>query len=89
MATLKVPTITRTMACDSEPGDVSQDGSDVFDTVTQLDEETVKVLSHELTYGCLVCSGVYLAFIVKFWSSKVSDKSPVTNQPRAIVRLKK
>ena len=49
MATLKVPTITRTMASDSEPGDVSEDGSDVFDTVTQLDDETGKVLSQGLT----------------------------------------
>ena len=37
VATLKVPTITCTMASDSEPDDVSEDGSDVFDTVTQLD----------------------------------------------------
>ena len=44
VATLKVPTITRTMASDSESGDVSEDGSDVFDTVTQLDDETGKVL---------------------------------------------
>ena len=49
MATLKVPTITRTMASDSEPGDVSEDGSDVFDTVTQLDDETGNVLSQGLT----------------------------------------
>ena len=44
VATLKVPTITRTMASDSESGDVSEDGSDVFDTVTQLDDETGRVL---------------------------------------------
>ena len=45
VATLMVPTITRTMASDSAFGDVSEDGSDVFDTVTQLDDETSKVLS--------------------------------------------
>ena len=45
MATLMVPTITRTMASDSAFGDVSEDGSDVFDTVTQLDDETSKMLS--------------------------------------------
>ena len=45
MATLMVPTIPRTMASDSEFGDASKDGSDVFDTVTQLDDETVEVLS--------------------------------------------
>ena len=45
MAAPKVPTITRTLASDSEFGDVSKDGSDVFDTVTQLDDETSKVLS--------------------------------------------
>ena len=49
VATLKVPTITRTMAKDSEPDDVSEDGSDVLDTVTQLDDETGKVLSQGLT----------------------------------------
>ena len=38
MAKMKVPTITRTVASGSESGDVSEDGSDVFDTVTQLDE---------------------------------------------------
>ena len=45
MATLMVPTITRTMASDSEFGDASKDGSDVFDTVTQLEDETGEVLS--------------------------------------------
>lgn len=35
-----VPTITRTVASGSESGDVSEEGSDVFDTVTQLDDET-------------------------------------------------
>ena len=45
MAAPKVPTITRTLASDSEFGDVSKDDSDVFDTVTQLDDETSKVLS--------------------------------------------
>ena len=49
MATLKVPTFTRTMASDSESGDVSEDGSDVFDTVTQLDDEIGEVLSQGLT----------------------------------------
>ena len=49
VATLKVPTITRTMAKDSEPDDVSEDGSDVLDTVTHLDDETGKVLSQGLT----------------------------------------
>ena len=44
VAALKVPTITRTMASGSNSGDVSEDGSDVFDTVTQLDDETGKVL---------------------------------------------
>ena len=45
VAAPKVPTITRTLASDSEFGDVSKDGSDLFDTVTQLDDETSKVLS--------------------------------------------
>ena len=49
VATLKVPTISRTMAKDSEPDDVSKDGSDVLDTVTQLDDETGKALSQGLT----------------------------------------
>ena len=49
VATLKIPTITRTMANDSEAGGVNEDGSDVFDTVTQLDDETGKVLSQGLT----------------------------------------
>ena len=49
VATLKVPTITHTMASDSESGDASEDGSDVFDTVTQLDDdETGKVLPQYL-----------------------------------------
>ena len=49
VATLKAPTITRTMASDLESGDVSEDGSDVFDTVTQLDDdETGKVLPQYL-----------------------------------------
>ena len=42
MATLMVPTITRTMASDSEFGDASKDGSDVFDTVTQLEMKQVR-----------------------------------------------
>ena len=42
MATLMVPTITRTLASDSEFGDVSEDGSDVFDTVTQLEMKQVR-----------------------------------------------
>ena len=37
-----VPTITRTMASDSEFGDASKDGSDVFDTVTQLEMKQVR-----------------------------------------------
>ena len=49
VATLKIPTITRTMANDSEAGGVNEDCSDVFDTVTQLDDETGKVLSQGLT----------------------------------------
>lgn len=49
VATLKITTITRTMANDSEAGDVNEDGSDVFDTVTQLDDETGKILSQGLT----------------------------------------
>ena len=49
MATLKVSTISRTMASDSKFGDVREDGSDVFDTVTQLDDETGKVLCQRLT----------------------------------------
>ena len=36
----KVPTITHTVASGLEYGDVSEEGSDVFDTVTQLDDET-------------------------------------------------
>jgi len=36
----QVPTITHTVASGSESGDVSEEGSDVFDTVTQLDDET-------------------------------------------------
>ena len=53
-----VPTITRTVASGSESGDVSE-GSDVFDTVTQLDDETgnaivypqlVKLLSKRLLH---------------------------------------
>lgn len=38
----KVPTITHTVASGSESGDVSEEGSDVFDTVTQMDDETGK-----------------------------------------------
>ncbi|KAK2572704.1 Mitochondria-eating protein [Acropora cervicornis] len=38
----QVPTITHTVASGSESGDVSEEGSDVFDTVTQLDDETGK-----------------------------------------------
>ena len=48
VATLMVPTITRTMASDSKFGDVNKDGSEVFDTGrywTQLDDETGDVLS--------------------------------------------
>ena len=37
------------MANDSEAGDVTEDGSDVFDTVEQLDDETGEVLSQGLT----------------------------------------
>ncbi|XP_029212917.2 uncharacterized protein LOC114976615 [Acropora millepora] len=36
----EVPTITHTVASGSESGDISEEGSDVFDTVTQLDDET-------------------------------------------------
>ena len=49
MATVKVPTITCTMASDSKFGDVREEGSDVFDTVTQLDDERGKVLCQGLT----------------------------------------
>lgn len=38
----KVPTITHTVASGSESGDVSEEGSDVFDTVTKMDDETGK-----------------------------------------------
>lgn len=38
----EVPTITHTVASGSESGDISEEGSDVFDTVTQLDDETGK-----------------------------------------------
>ena len=37
-----VSTITFTLASDSEFGDVSEDGSDVFDTVTQLEMKQVR-----------------------------------------------
>ena len=40
VAKSNVPTITRTVASGSESGDVSEEGSDVFDTVTQLDDDT-------------------------------------------------
>ena len=36
----KVPTITCTLASGSEGDDESEEGSDVFDTVTQLDDDT-------------------------------------------------
>ena len=57
MATLTVPTITRTLASDSEFGDVSEDGSDVFDTVTQLEMKQVRCYHKgspiKVTYFCL------------------------------------
>lgn len=43
----KVPTITRTSASCLESGDVSEEGSDVFDTVTQLDDETGNTVAGE------------------------------------------
>ena len=57
MATLMVPTITRTMASDSEFGDASKDGSDVFDTVTQLEMKQVRCYHRgspiKVAYFCL------------------------------------
>ena len=57
MVTLMVPTITRTLASDSEFGDVSEDGSDVFDTVTQLEMKQVRCYHKgspiKATYFCL------------------------------------
>ena len=52
-----VSTITFTLASDSEFGDVSEDGSDVFDTVTQLEMKQVRCYHKgspiKVTYFCL------------------------------------
>lgn len=54
---LKVPTITHTTASDSESGDVSTNeggggsDTDVFDTVTQLDDETGNARPQSLRQG--------------------------------------
>ena len=73
----EVPTITRTVASGSESGDVSEEGSDVFDTVTQLDDETGKDYMLFCEFGKPTNANVFLGVrkIFAKYSTKIYIQS--------------